>query len=66
MVWGFPLFMRGLAWFYSGNQLLETLVLVLSCPLMVWQPMAKGFCFSFYLLNNLLIQVIPKRLGYPH
>jgi hypothetical protein len=48
MVWGFPLFARGLGWFYSGNQLLETLGLVLSYPLLSWQPMAKGFFFFFY------------------
>ena len=38
------------------------LVLVFVYPLMVWQSMAKGFFFSFYVLNNLLIQVIPSYL----
>lgn len=65
MVWGFPLFMRGLGWLYAINCWGLSLGLVLSCPLIDWQPMAKGFFFSFYALINLLIQVIPKGLGYP-
>jgi len=58
MVWGFPLFVRVLGWFYSGNQLPETLGLVLSCPLIDWQPMAKGSFLFFYILNWQLIKIL--------
>jgi hypothetical protein len=52
MVWGFPLFARGLGWFYRMHCWGLGLVLVLSDPLVTWQPMAKGLFFSFYILNK--------------
>ena len=63
MVWGFPLFARVLGWFYSGNQLLETLGLVLSCPLVQLQPMAKGFFFFFYILIAHYFKLLMKSLS---
>ena len=62
-VWGFPLFVRVLGWFYSGNQLLETLGLVLSCPLIGLQPMAKGSFLFFYILNWHFFKLLMKSLS---
>lgn len=63
MAWGFLVLMRVSGWFYSGNQLLETLGLVLSCPLIGLQPMAKGSFLFFYILNWHFFKLLIKTLS---
>lgn len=63
MVWGFPLFVRVLGWFYSGNGKALALSLVLSCPLIGLEPMAKGSFLFFYILNWHLIKLLIKTLS---